>query len=71
MNYEMMKQLIENANTDVERDAYIEAFETMSGFAYETLFMSEEERKANLELYELQQDEYEPIEFVQTFTDLQ
>ena len=71
MNYKNMKQLIEAAQNEEVRNAYIEAFEEMTGWSHETLFMSEEERAAHAEMYRIQQDEYEPIEFVETFKMLQ
>lgn len=71
MNCTTMKQLIENANTQEVRDAYIESFEAMTGWSHETLFMSDEERAANAEMYRIQQSEHEPIEFVETFESLQ
>ena len=71
MNYNEMKQLIETAQNEEVRNAYIQSFEAMTGWAYETLFMTDEERAANAELYRIQQDEMEPIEFVETFESLQ
>lgn len=71
MNCTTMKQLIENANTREVRDAYIEAFEAMTGWSYETLYMTDEEFAANARMYRIQQEEHEPIEFVETFTSLQ
>lgn len=70
MNIETMKQLIETAPTSEVRDAYIESFETLTGWSYETLYMTDEERKANAQLYRIQQDELEPIESVVTMSQL-
>ena len=70
MNIETMKQLIENAPTDEIRNAYIESFETMSGWSYETLYMTDEERKANAEMYRIQQDEMHVVEPVMTMSQM-
>ena len=71
MNIEKMKQLIENEKNLAIRDAYIESFEAMTGWSYETLYMTDEERHVNAEMYRLQQDEHETVEFVETFASLQ
>jgi len=70
MNIETMKHLIETAPSNDVRDAYIESFETLTGWSYETLFMTDEEREANAQMYRIQQDELEPIESVVTMTQL-
>lgn len=71
MKTKSMKNLIETAPTQEVRDAYIEAFEAMTGWSYETLYMTDEEFAANARMYRIQQEEHEPIEFVETFTSLQ